>query len=299
MRPPRGAALPETAVVLGTALTLLFGLVELGVVGYTQLSADGAAYVAAHASVLGKDPLAAVASPFPRIAQNGTVRVQANAPDATDVAVDYQISNQSSRVGGVQVVRPAHTQATVGDTEALPGGPGLGVPSATLGGAAIEGNMLVSAPGYDLAGTGLNTGATYAAQKSYFSDDGNAPPYFIGFRYIWDCTGLGAGKGNGYCAGSAYRALGLAEYLDADNWGLPNDGIGPNAVYGAMSLHYQTYADLAAKLPAYGGELDPAGTAPQDLCLQRIQSWDVTLPSGTTTNPRAYPLNPNASTPGC
>ena len=53
MKAPRGAAVPETAIVLGVVLTLLFGTFELGLIGLLQLGGDGAAFVAAHASVLG------------------------------------------------------------------------------------------------------------------------------------------------------------------------------------------------------------------------------------------------------
>lgn len=45
---PRGTALPETALTIGLALLLVLGAAQMTLIGYTQISADGAAFVAAH-----------------------------------------------------------------------------------------------------------------------------------------------------------------------------------------------------------------------------------------------------------
>lgn len=45
---PRGTALPETALTIGLALLLVLGAAQMALLGYTQISADGAAFVAAH-----------------------------------------------------------------------------------------------------------------------------------------------------------------------------------------------------------------------------------------------------------
>jgi Flp pilus assembly protein TadG len=44
----RGAALVETALALGIVLTVLFGTMQLGILGFVQTAGDGAAFVAAH-----------------------------------------------------------------------------------------------------------------------------------------------------------------------------------------------------------------------------------------------------------
>lgn len=44
----RGTALPETALTIGLALLLVLGAAQMAIIGYTQISADGAAFVAAH-----------------------------------------------------------------------------------------------------------------------------------------------------------------------------------------------------------------------------------------------------------
>ena len=295
----RGGAIPETAVVLGVVLTLLFGTFELGLVGLQQLGGDGAAFVAARASVLGNDPTAAVAGPFPTIAQNATVQVQSNQPDATSVSVDYHVDQSTNRHGGVQVVRPTHTQATISNN-----GIGIGgiLPKASLSSAFIEANMMVSGVGFDLNGNPLNSPADFSAQKSYFTDDGNAPPYFIGFRYLYHCypaAQQGCQQNAGMFAG------GFAEHLDGSNWNKPQNGIGPGGVYEAMSIHQQVFAAIAQHLAttaypggnAVGTVLDPGGP-----CMQTVNRWDISVPSGYTLGTTAigtYPLNPLGNSPGC
>jgi hypothetical protein len=53
MRGSRGTALPETAIVLSMVLLLLFGAVQLSIIGFYQSMSDGAAFVAAHTQSLG------------------------------------------------------------------------------------------------------------------------------------------------------------------------------------------------------------------------------------------------------
>lgn len=301
MKAPRGAAVPETAVVLGVILTLLFGTFELGIIGLAQLGGDGAAFVAAHASVLGNDPNAAIAGPFPTVAQNATVNVQSTQPDQTTVPVDYNVAAQSNRHGGAQVVRPTHTQATITNN-----GVGLGdvLPVTNLSSAVIEANMMVSGVGFDLFGDPLNSSADFQNSKSYFSDDGNAPPYHIGFRYLYHCSPTAQ---QGCQQNAQLFASGFAEYLDGSNWDLPQNGIQPGAVYGAMAIHQQVYATIAKKLAAMsypanadgtGSVLDPNSSQ----CLQTVNSWDIAIPPGYTigtTQIGAYPLNPTSDSPGC
>lgn len=297
MNRPRGTALPETAVLLGTALTLLFGTMELGMFGLAQLQADGAAYSAAHATVLGQDAVAAVASPFPVIANNGSVTTSQNNPVTTDIPVDYQVSNQNDRHGGVQVVRPAQLQATAQTLQTAPNAiafPGLSV---TLNSGFIEGSMLVSGHGYDIYGNDLNSQAAYSEQQTYFSEDGNAPPYLIGFHLAYACDGATAGQG---CTNERLHSLGVAEFLDADNWGNNQDGTQTGAVYQAMSWHYQVYANIATALAGSGGApINPTGTTTEaSRCITTVHGWDWIAPP-RSTNPRAAPFTPMTNAGGC
>ncbi|MEA2663761.1 MAG: hypothetical protein QOI11_705 [Candidatus Eremiobacteraeota bacterium] len=296
MKFSRGAALPETVVVLGLSLTLLYGTFELGLIGYTQLSADGAAFVAAHAAVLGNDPSAAIASPFP-MANGAKVTLTQNPPEDTNVPVDYQSSQaqQNNRHGGVQVVRPSRTQVTIGQTGGIGGGV-LG--QFDVAGAFIEGNMLVSDTGFDLNGYAINDPT--AKMNGYFADDGNAPPYFIGFRYMWHCD---LPVQNNGCGHSVMAALGMAEYLNGGNWNQPANGIGPGAVYAAMLLHQQVYANILnnGELPQSvgGGNRPITWTTP---CLQTVAAWDVDVPAGYPIGQKAigfYPFSPLYRNPAC
>lgn len=296
MKASRGAAVPETAVVLGVILTLLFGTFELGIIGLYQLGGDGAAFMAAHASVLGNDPNAAVAGPFPLVAQNSTVTLQSSQPDTTSIDVDYNVSAESNRHGGAQVVRPSHTQATVTDNGV---GLGLVLPQTQVSSAAIEANMMVSGVGFNLFGDPINSAADYGNSKSYFNDDGNAPPYHIGFRYLYHCAPV---TGSGCTSNGTLFAAGFAEYLDGSNWDRAVNGIGPGAVYEAMSLHQNVYATIAQKLNAVGYANASSVLAPNTNCMQTVSNWDIGVPPGYTIGTTAigtYPLNPLGNSPGC
>jgi hypothetical protein len=50
-RAVRGTALPETALVITLVLMMLYGAVQTALLGYSQMSADGAAFEAAHTTV--------------------------------------------------------------------------------------------------------------------------------------------------------------------------------------------------------------------------------------------------------
>jgi Flp pilus assembly protein TadG len=302
----RGAAVPETAIVLGVCLTLLFGTFELGLIGLMQLGGDGAAFLAAHASVLGNDPQSAIAAPFPQIARDATVSVQQSEPDATSVDVDYNVSQQSNRHGGAQVVRPTHTQATVTNA-----GVGIGaiLPKTSLSSGVIEANMMVSGVGFELDGNPYNSAADFAKQKSYFSDDGNAPPYHIGFRFLYHCV-PSANAGCPAAASQTLYAAGFAEYLDGDNWNRGQPGVQPGGVYEAMMIHQQVYARIAQHLAAMSypngnadhTTLDPNPATSPDGCMPTVNNWDIGIPPGYTigtTSIGTYPLNPLGNNPGC
>jgi hypothetical protein len=299
----RGAAIPETAVSLGVVLTLLFGTFELGLIGLAQLAGDGAAFVAAHASVLGNDPNAAIAGPFPLVAQNAAVNIQRTAPDPSQVAVDFQLADQTNRHGGVQIVRPAQTQATITNS-----GVGIGevLSKTNLSSAAIEANMMVSGFGFNLDGSPLDSSKTYADQKPYFADDGNAPPYFIGFKFLYHCKPAAHG-GCTQTTSSDMWSGGFAEMLDGSNWSKSANGIGPGGVYEAMSLHQRIYATIAKQLDAAEANVvlgDATGTVldPSLPCMQTVNGWDaqvtVGVPLGSTDTSK-NPLNPMFEQPGC
>jgi hypothetical protein len=298
----RGGALAETAVMLGVVLTILFGTFELGLIGLAQLAGDGAAFVAAHASVLGNDPNAAIAAPFPLVAQNAAVNVQRSAPDASQIAVDYQLSDQTNRHGGVQIVRPAQTQVTVTNAAV-----GIGdiLPKANLSSAAIEANMMVSGFGFNLDGSPMNSAQTFADQKSYFADDGNAPPYFIGFKFLYHCVPQAKNGCTATTNGNMWSG-GFAEMLDGSNWSKAQNGIGPGGVYEAMALHQRIYATIAKQLNTMSsvssGDASSSVLDPALPCMQTVNGWDAQVTVGVplgSTDTSHNPLQPMFEQPGC
>lgn len=68
----RGSALPETALVMGLFFLLMFGSLNMAFLGYNQMQADGATYIAARAAAANPSnaPTAAataLAAVFPRV----------------------------------------------------------------------------------------------------------------------------------------------------------------------------------------------------------------------------------------
>ncbi len=220
----RGAALPETAVCIGIALTLLFGALELALLGYDQINADGAAYLAAHEAGLGlsqSSVTSAVAKPFGAVAANGTT-LNALAPDDTTVPVDYDYQQSGARHGGASLVRQAHEAATV-TTAAPPAFVGALGKMAQVASSVIEPSVVFTNFGYDVQGVGFNTNSgTFNNHNAYFTTDANVPPYYVGFAFTQYCPGTTTWVTS--CAsGSRPIDLGLAEYLDDDNYGAAAD----------------------------------------------------------------------------
>ena len=166
--------------------------------------------------------------------------------------------------------------------------------------------MVLDGVGFDLFGDPLNSAADFQNSKSYFSDDGNAPPYHIGFRFLYHCNPV---NGQGCQQNADLYASGFAEYLDGSNWNLPQNGVQQGAVYGAMAIHQQVYATIAQKLAGMSYPGGAGGTGDGTLfdpktspCWQTVQNWDIQIPKGYTigtTSIGAYPLTPTADTPGC
>lgn len=93
----RGVALPETAMIIGMALVLLFGIAELALLGFAQSQVEGAAFVAAHSAAINSSGDAAtdktyamgiLASPFPQVrASDVDLTYPASAPGTIQAVV--------------------------------------------------------------------------------------------------------------------------------------------------------------------------------------------------------------------
>ncbi len=305
----RGAALPETAIILGVCLTLLFGTIEVGLIGLSQLSSDGGAFIAAHTAVFGGDYNGAVNQTFPNLQGQSTVNVAANPPDDTadpvwgSAANSGSLTNPNDRHGGVQIVRPTHLQATVNAPgQGLDFGNLVSFANAQVGAAAIEGSMMVSDPGFDLQSSTLNSSQSLNSQISYFSDDGNAPPYFIGFKEGQVCTAVGAAASSSSgCTQIEFDAFSSAEFLDGNNWGAGSNGIQSGGVFYALQLHQHVYANIANELDSIAAQIPPAAAwsstktfldPANDPCMAAVESWNVQIPQSSGWDWHMYPLTP-------
>ena len=76
----RGTALPETALVIGISLVVVLGAVQATLIGYSQISTDGAAFVAAHTVALDSAVSApnVVATAFPNFSPDGVTTSASN-----------------------------------------------------------------------------------------------------------------------------------------------------------------------------------------------------------------------------
>jgi hypothetical protein len=80
-RSVRGAALPETAMMMGLFFLLLFGSINMAFLGFNQMEADGATYVAARAAAVSPSSApsaaaSAVAAIFPHLSTSAVTVTQ-------------------------------------------------------------------------------------------------------------------------------------------------------------------------------------------------------------------------------
>jgi hypothetical protein len=299
----RGAALPETALVMTASLAMAFGIIQIGIIGFLQIVVDGAAFIAAHEYAIGNTATSGAVSyqtyaqsVFPVATSSPTI--QTNLPDPTTVAVNYNTNLDHQRHGGVSLMLGDHSQATFQRT--APTGL-LGVGTAALSGisvrgAAIEPSYGVSNTAYDADGNGYTTPS---ALSSYATNAQNAPANYISQHVMSTCT---ASSFSTTCAGAdtVMRSLGTAEFLDQDNWARTNLGVGPYTsgyTFAEMLCHQQTFAGLAATTFSSTAALPNVSTA-----LSTVNSWDVLAssggyPSGETALGQ-YPLHPALGTAG-
>jgi hypothetical protein len=300
----RGAALPETALVLTATLAMFFGIIQIGIIGFLQIMVDGAAFIAAHEYALGNTGtyVATAKNVFPLM---GVPQPDVNYPDSTAVDVVYGTGVNNQRHGGVGLIRSSHAQMTV--TNSAPSGL-LGVGIANLSnlsihGSAIEPQNQISNSDYDVAGATYS--GTAAAQVDLFTNMQNAPAAYINMETMLVCDSPGFGP----TCNSNYSglALGNAEYLDYSNWGVPNLGIGAPAgsyTFGAMLYHQQVYAQAAQILTQMPTDallqaLNLSKTSPTNgnRALVQIYSWDYDMRLGSGYAPSetqfgAFPMHP-------
>ena len=295
----RGAALAETAIVLTATLAMIFGIIQIGVIGFLQIMVDGAAFIAAHEYALGNTTTYQTIAqrPFPLL---GSIYIDQNFPNLTTVAVNYFTGNTTQRHGGVSLVLGSHLQATV--TKSAPSGL-LGVGIAALSnvsihGAAIEPENLVSNNVYDVNGIGYSGNSS--AQSNFYTNVQNAPANYISQHEMAICTALSF---TALCPGGsvAIRSLGTAEFLDHDNWQRTNLGVGAFSsayTFGEMLCHQQkfTQAALTVFVPVSTTAGLPANVSTTNVLtvVGQIYAWDylTSLGGGYSINETVYGQSP-------
>jgi hypothetical protein len=298
----RGSALPETAIILTATLALIFGVIQIGMIGYLQIQCDGAAFIAAHEYSLGNASYAQVAArPFPLM---GTPLATPNPPDVASSAIPVTYSQlPTAREGGVSILMPNHWQATVNIVSSL------GSWITNLHGSAIEPNYLVSNPAYDNADAGY-AGNPAPAGATFFGSTEDTPDYYVSSHRILICRAPWLPSWS-ICPNPSVnlslRSLGTAEFLDVDNWARTTSGVGPGTSYTFAEIfcHVNAYVLAASDFPP---NVTSAGSMPKGGVTSKtsmIYGWDnwygnesVSYNDGGSSveTPGQYPLSPDA---GC
>jgi hypothetical protein len=320
----RGGALPETALVLTLMLTLIVGALRIALMGYQQVAADGAAFYHAHQTGIqgtypdnaqDLDPEDATHKAFGQ-SQNATIASGTYMPPKADVSTEYGFDVTDNRHGGVSLIQPLQTISTVSHSAPSLLAFGDAGSVLTVTGIGIEPTFRETGTHGNIDGNDFNSNASFTGANDYFSQGENTPPYFGGFHYMRFCDVPDdpATSWTGCPTTVSYLALGLAEYLDKDNWSRTPNGIAPlnSAVFWETLYHQNVYANLSTTLsptipdPA---DLSPAAKsarAAAQAVLDRannptlcsVYKWDSAqqggLPAANYT-PGQYPLTPGAS----
>jgi hypothetical protein len=115
----RGSALPETALFISLALAVILGAAQMTFLGLSQLSADGAAFLAAHtvASNPNANPSEVVPSVFPRIHADD-ISTSTPSPDSVQSFIRKNVSALSIVPGA-----PSSIEISASDLELQPASP--------------------------------------------------------------------------------------------------------------------------------------------------------------------------------
>jgi hypothetical protein len=281
----RGAVLVETAIVAAALLTFMLGVVELGIVGFEQLTIDAAGFLNAHQTVIGvKDALGpndATSQVFPNVKpasyQGATVQV---AP-VPQVPVDYgyngtaseQANASTTHVGGASLVQPyilqtsikqnlfsffgAHISAYAAATEPeyLESELSYGVSNQNYGGSSTSSLYRSS-----LFANGELTEPQYFAVWANYQGCNNAPPWNVASpnscpnsaSYI---DPLPPYPSSLTAWGPREDSMGVGVYLDTQNWAMGGSGIsGPvcastscstTGPFEAAACHQRIYSAIA------------------------------------------------------
>jgi hypothetical protein len=323
----RGTALAETAIVLSFTLLVIFGAIQIALVGFFQMQLDGATFMYSHAVAIGStnssDIESSLSPIFPNVPMANLSETAGNpvSTSTTTMPNFTQWGTLTDRYGGASIIRSqlVTTSASMPVT-------GLSVlgNSITLHSASIDGEPMVGNHDDDAQGAGYNSSTVYNSLVDPLNvggkgDDQNVPPYYFTLAFTRYCTEFSFTTS---CPSSDWgmREIGLAEYLkddptgNAGNYNTSADGIGTNGTFHTMACHQRIYADLATAFPATmptvsdtsgsSNDYDETSSGPSEVSawnnasFRLVYSWDVLNGSGGTgsTTGREQPMDPTA---GC
>lgn len=325
MKKMLGAALAETAIVMSFTLLVMFGTVQIALIGFLQTQLDGATFMYSHTVALGSgnnaDIDAALGPIFPSLPITswsiGSNVINASGLTTNEPVNFTQWGTLTKRFGGAAILRDQLVQTK--GTYNVNGMYVLGS-NFTLSSGSVEGKVMVGNHDDDAQGAGYNTGTVWSSLKNPITqDDQNVPPYYFTFAYMSYCTHAQFQAAS--CAGSWYtggglRGLGLAEFLkddktgNAGNYNTSADGIGTNGTFQDMACHQRIFSDLSTAFPTVmpspspipGSDYDETSTGPATVAawggasFQMVYSWDVQgihgeSPSSKTFS-NGFPLDP-------
>ncbi len=269
MRGQRGAVVVETALTVGIGLTILLFSIQVGVLGFLQVTADAASFVSARGVAVGTlasaSPAAVAHAAFPQIATSDVASPASPSPaPSAALALDYEYNTGNvyggvNRHAGESLLQPLQAPVTVtphGKVSLL--GKLLGV-----GAADVEAQWTECTPHFNAADTfykqcgGAGNPAGY--NVNYFTSGENVPMYYVGFDFMQQCPQTMPWTS---CTSTPqFLALGMGSFLDTDNWGVTTPGVNgpaqyysagpggkgvpPNQTFEFMACHYDRYANVS------------------------------------------------------
>ncbi len=320
----RGAVVVETALVAGMVLTCLLFSVQVGILGFLQVTSDAASFVDAHLHSVGLQPNSpqtaesVTTGAFTQLAPGDISSTPLPAPSAS-IPVDYkyngtsseQTYSQTTRVGGTSMLQPSLTQSQVKPHQTFSvAGQNVGV-SATD----TEPQWKECGVHYNVANqTNLacGGGGDNNFQVDYFKSGENTPPYFVGFNYLQHCDSPQPWQTCG--SNVDFISFGMGEFLyaknssedEGGNWQRANPGIsGPkdSSTFQEAACHQRVYAQLATFFAGYGdlykvytafmgtaGNPGVIATALLSSNVNDFSKWDEFEGSGTAAGANADKL---------
>jgi hypothetical protein len=250
----------------------MLGTVQIGMLGFMQLTTDSAAYFDSRATVLtvkAGTPEQNTNQAFPQIPAADITTQVVPAPTPS-IPVDYGYNDPNPTVransavqrhGGASMLQPAQEQATV----SVPGimqilGQSLGVT-----GVAIEPEWQECGTHFDIANVGCSLSNPPAnSQTNYFTQGENTPPYMVGFDYMQQCSlpqPWGLYTGNNPYQGPNNTMYAFNQANEATNWNGPcangsNNGNSSISYIAMGTAEYLDSSNWSDKTTGVGGACD-------------------------------------------